>query len=121
MKALGTVVAFVPATSAPRAKAFYQDTLGLLLVEETPYALVFDFGGASLRVTLVDTLVPQPFTVLGWRVTAIEESVDVLVQSGITFLDYGLGQDERRIWTAPDGARIAWFQDPDGNVLSLHC
>ncbi|MEO5807470.1 VOC family protein [Devosia sp.] len=119
MPTLNKVIAFAPTTDAGRAPDFYQRILGLTLVEQNGFALVFDVGGVMLRVTIVGELTPRPFTVLGWVVGDIEASIDALVDRGVVFLDYGMGQDRRKIWTAPSGGRIAWFQDPDGNVLSL--
>lgn len=116
------LVAFAPTTDPARARSFYEGVLGLRLVsDETPFALVFDANGTMLRVTIVYELHPDPFTVLGWRVEAIENTVERLTAGGVVFLRYpGMNDtDPHGIWTAPSGARIAWFRDPDGNVLSL--
>ncbi|HEX3791083.1 MAG TPA: VOC family protein [Pseudonocardiaceae bacterium] len=119
---LGTsaLVAFAATLDAPRARAFYQDVLGLTLVEHNDFASVFDANGTMLRVTPVPTFTPAPDTVLGWAVAEISTTVRDLTAKGVTFTRYpGMDQDETRVWTAPGGARIAWFTDPDGNVLSL--
>ena len=116
------VVAFVPVTDPAKARAFYEGVLGLRLVlDEKPFALVFDANGTMLRVTPVGQHTPAPFTILGWDVKAIEATVDQLTAAGVVFLRFpGLNDsDPRAIWTAPGGARIAWFHDPDKNVLSL--
>jgi catechol 2,3-dioxygenase-like lactoylglutathione lyase family enzyme len=114
------LVAFVATTVPKRAKAFYADTLGLRLVSEDSFALAFDAGGTMLRVTTVQELQPAGYTVLGWDVPDIIAAVHELAQRGIKFQHYdGMGQDAQGIWTAPSGARVAWFQDPDGNTLSL--
>jgi len=115
------VVAFAPTTDPAKARAFFEGVLGLRLVaDEKPFSLVFDLNGIMLRVTTVQELKPQPFTILGWRVPDIEATVDKLVAAGVSFERYpGLNDVEPRgIWNAPGGARIAWFKDPDGNVLS---
>jgi catechol 2,3-dioxygenase-like lactoylglutathione lyase family enzyme len=113
-------IAFVSTTDPERARAFYQDTLGLTFVADEGFALVFDLAGVMLRVTRVDELRPQPFTVLGWRVDDAEATVRELTGRGVAFERYaGLEQDELGVWRSPSGARIAWFRDPDGNVLSL--
>lgn len=117
-----SLVAFVPTTDPARAKTFFGETLGLHLVsDELPFALVFDANGTMLRVTAVNELQPHPFTVLGWQVESIEEAVEALAAKGVVFQRYpGLNDaDPHGIWNAPSGARIAWFKDPDGNVLSL--
>ena len=121
---LGTskLVAFAPVTDPVKARAFYEGVLGLHLVEDQkPFALVFDANGTMLRVTPVGKHNPAPFTVLGWEVESIEATVKRLQSAGVEFQRYaGLNEnDPLGIWTAPGGARIAWFHDPDGNVLSL--
>ena len=114
------IVAFVGTQNAPRAKTFYGQTLGLRLVSEDPFALVFDAGGTMLRVVTVREVHPAGYTVLGWIVPDIARAVGDLEARGISFSRYdGMGQDDRGIWTSPSGARIAWFSDPDGNTLSL--
>jgi hypothetical protein len=96
--------------------------LGLRLVaDEKPFALVFDANRTMLRVTTVPELKPDTFTVLGWDVADIEGTVDRLTSAGIVFNRYkGVNDgDSRGIWNSPSGARVAWFTDPDGNVLSV--
>jgi catechol 2,3-dioxygenase-like lactoylglutathione lyase family enzyme len=114
------IVAFVATCDPRRAKAFYRDTLGLHLVSEDPFALAFRVGGTMLRVTTVQDIVTAPYTVLGWHVTNIATTIKNLQRAGVTFERYsGMPQDDRGVWTAPSGARVAWFKDPDGNTLSL--
>jgi predicted enzyme related to lactoylglutathione lyase len=115
------IVAFVPITNVSAAKSFYGGTLALkLLSEELPFALVFDANGIMLRLALTPEHSPSPGTVLGWRVSDITTAVQGLAEAGIRFERYGfLTQDDAGIWTSPTGARVAWFKDPDGNVLSL--
>jgi catechol 2,3-dioxygenase-like lactoylglutathione lyase family enzyme len=116
------LMAFAAVTDPARARAFYEGVLGLRLVEdEAPFALVFDANGTMLRVTPVGEYKPAPFTVLGWEVESIESTVERLTAAGVKFLRFaGMNDgDALGIWTSPSGARIAWFNDPDGNVLSL--
>ncbi|MGC1422700.1 MAG: VOC family protein [Terracidiphilus sp.] len=116
------LVAFAPTTDPAKARVFYEGALGLRLVaDEKPFALVFDANGTMLRVTTVHELKPDPFTVLGWHVANIEETVDRLAAAGVEFNRYkGVNDaDPRGIWNSPSGARVAWFKDPDGNVLSV--
>ena len=113
-------IALVATTDAERARAFYEGTLGLRFVADEDFALVFDLGGVPLRIARVESLTPQPFTVLGWRVDDIEATVETLGGRGVVFERYpGLEQDPTGVWTSPGGARVAWFRDPDGNTLSL--
>ena len=113
-------MAFSATTDAARAKAFYGDQLGLRLVIDDTFALVFDAAGTMLRVQKVKEIREAQYTTLGWQVTDIEATVDELVKVGIQFGHYGLpGQDAKGIWTTPDGTKVAWFPDPDGSILSL--
>lgn len=116
------LIAFVPTTNLAKARAFYEGVLGLrLLADDNPFALVFSANGVMLRVTPVPELKPQQFTILGWGVASIEGTVDRLEGAGTQFQRYkGMNDgDPRGIWNSPSGARIAWFKDPDGNVLSV--
>jgi catechol 2,3-dioxygenase-like lactoylglutathione lyase family enzyme len=114
------LVAFVAATDLSRARAFYEQTLGLPVVEHHDFACVLDAHGTMLRVTAAPKVAQPGFTVLGWRVGDIAASVRELTARGVIFLRYdGMNQDEDGIWTTPSGARVAWFADPDGNTLSL--
>ncbi|EOM75272.1 VOC family protein [Rhodococcus rhodnii] len=116
----GRLVGFVASTDLDVSQMFYVETLGLRLVERSDFVLRVDGGGAQLRVTLVQSKADTGYTVLGWIVDDIEAAVAELVERGIEFTRYrGLGQDDRGIWTAPDGGHAAWFRDPHGNVLSL--
>jgi catechol 2,3-dioxygenase-like lactoylglutathione lyase family enzyme len=117
---LDDVIAFVPTTDPARAREFYAGTLGLDLVDENSFALVFRVGDTMLRVTVVEAFEPQPFTVLGWRVPDVEEAIRALTDRGVTFERFDrMGQDALGVWTSPDGGRITWFKDPDGNMLSV--
>ena len=115
-----TVIAFVATANAARSKSFYQETLGLRLVSDDQFALAFDGNGIQLRIQKVEKLQPQSFTALGWQVPSIRKAVSGLSKRGVTFERYSfLAQDEVGIWRAPSGAQVAWFKDPDGNLLSL--
>ncbi|MCB9682213.1 MAG: VOC family protein [Alphaproteobacteria bacterium] len=112
--------AFVATSQPDVARAFYRDTLGLTLVEDGPFALVFDGGGTVLRVQKVQQVVAPPYTSIGWRVADIEATVQALTDKGVVFARYpGMPQDALGIWDAPGGAKVAWFKDPDGHTLSL--
>ena len=116
------IVAFLATADAEAATMFYRDRLGLRLAAETEFALEFEAGDllTPLRVQKVATVVAAPYTALGWKVANLAEEVEALEKRGIVFERYeGLEQDEAGVWLSPSGARIAWFKDPDGNVLSL--
>jgi len=114
------LMAFVAARDLARARDFYRDSLGLRLVGEDEFALVFDAGGTMLRVARVRELASAPYTVLGWEVKDIIATAKSLLKAKIRLERYpGIEQDELGIWKSPGGARVAWFQDPDGNTLSI--
>jgi uncharacterized glyoxalase superfamily protein PhnB len=114
------LMAFVATSDAPRAKAFYQGILGLRLLADEPYALVFDVNGTVLRVQKVQQLAPAQYTALGWQVPDIAGAIAALRAKQVAFERYPhFEQDAAGVWTAPSGAKVAWFKDPDGNLLSL--
>lgn len=114
------LVAFIATSNPDRAHRFYGEQLGLKLVSDDPFALVFDANGTTIRVQEVERFIPQPFTVLGWIVSNLEQVLAELRATHIACEQFpGLEQDERGIWSAPSGAQVAWLKDPDGNVLSL--
>jgi catechol 2,3-dioxygenase-like lactoylglutathione lyase family enzyme len=113
-------IGFIPVRDLAAARSFYAGTLGLRVVDDTPFALVLDAGGTMLRVTPVTELAARPFTIAGWQVPDIGAAVSALAGHGVQFVRYdGMAHDDLGIWTAPSGDRIAWFTDPDGNTLSL--
>ena len=105
------------AISAP----FYRDTLGLPLVGEDPYAAVFGLDGAVMRLSTIEGWTPHPHTIFGFEVDDIAAAMRALTAKGVKFIVYpGFGQSDDGVWTSPDGAaKVAWFNDPDGNNLSL--
>jgi catechol 2,3-dioxygenase-like lactoylglutathione lyase family enzyme len=120
--AQSALVAFLPVRDPEAVRAFYESALGLRLVaDELPFALVFSAHGTMLRITTVPGHTPVPYAILGWQVESIEEAVAALSASGVQFLRYpGMNNTHPLgIWNAPSGARVAWFQDPEKNMLSL--
>lgn len=120
MLKLGKIIGFLPTKDAKRSRAFYEQTLGLLFVSDDPYALVMQSGPTMMRIAKVQEFQPAPYTVLGWEVLDIKQAVSELVKRGVVFEKYPFIQDqELGIWSSPGGSKVAWFKDPDGNVLSL--
>ena len=120
MLAHAKIAAFVCTRDRAGAKRFYGEVLGLPLVHEDDFAAVFDANGIQLRVSTVPDLVPQKFTVLGWNVPDIEGTAQAMIAAGITFERVpGLEQDALGIWQPAPGVKVAWFKDPDGNMLSI--
>jgi len=121
MLASHKIMAFAPTLDTNKARPFYEGVLGLRVLSQDNFALALDAAGIMLRVTNVPpTFKPQPFTILGWEVPDVAEAVSALKAKGVHFESYGMPtQDAEGVWTAPGGAKIAWFKDPDGNILSL--
>ena len=121
MLATTKLMAFAPTRDADKARQFYEGVLGLRVLSQDGFALALDANGIMLRVTIVPAgFKPQQFTILGWEVPDIAKAVSALKKQGVQFERYGLPtQDAEGIWTAPGGAKVAWFKDPDANILSL--
>lgn len=115
------LIAFILTGDAARAKTFYAETLGLKFVTQDDYALVFDANGITVRISHMPGHTPSEHPILGWQVTDIADTVSELAKAGVKIERYPfLQQDDLGIWTSPDGkAKVAFFKDPDGNVLSL--
>lgn len=114
------IITFIATKQPETAREFYQKTLGLRLLADDDFAIVFDANGIMLRVQKMSEHTPRNYTVLGWNVADIGAEINELSERGVRFERYaGLEQDESGVWTSPSGAKIAWFKDPDGNVLSL--
>lgn len=113
-------VAFVATARPEQALRFYRDVLGLKLLEDMPFAIVFDAFGTQLRVQKAAEVSLAPYTSFGLAVSDIEQSVRALAAKGVEAVRYPhFDQDALGIWTAPGGTRVFWFRDPDGNLLSL--
>jgi catechol 2,3-dioxygenase-like lactoylglutathione lyase family enzyme len=114
------IVAFAPTKDSHKARAFYEGVLGLRFVKDDGFALVMDANGIMVRISKAPDFKPAPFTILGWRVSGIEKIVAGLQEKGVTFERFSFfQQDKLGIWTAPTGDKVAWFKDPDGNILSV--
>ncbi len=114
------IMAFIPSSDLNRSRTFYQNALGMRVLYQDDFAVALISNGVMIRVTQVGKFEPHRFTVFGWEVADIERAVKKLKSKKIKFLHFGMpDQDEQGIWTAPSGARVAWFSDPEGNNLSL--
>ena len=114
------IVAFVPIKDSEKARSFYEGVDGLRFVKDDGFALVFEANGIMVRAAQMKDFTPAQFTVLGWQVYEIENVVRALQKKGVHFEIFGFfQQDELGIWTAPTGDKVAWFKDPDGNILSV--
>jgi len=120
MLASSKIIGFALTKDYDRARAFYEGKLGLQFVSLDQFALVMKAGESMIRISKVPDFTPIPSTVLGWEVQNIEAAVASLKKHGVAFEKYPFIQDaELGIWTAPTGDKVAWFKDPDGNVLSV--
>lgn len=114
------VITFIATTDPARARTFYETVLGLTFVADEPSALIFQVHAVSLRISKVPALTPAPYTVLGWEVADIAREASALQQRGVVFERFpGFAHDALGLHTFPDGTQVAWFKDPDGNLLSL--
>jgi len=113
-------VCFIATTRSDESRYFYETLLSLNCLSDDPFALVFDLGATTLRIQKVQSIPEVGYTVLGWQVTEIQEHVKELTDRGVRFERFSeLTQNDLGIWSAPGGASVAWFKDPDGNTLSL--
>jgi catechol 2,3-dioxygenase-like lactoylglutathione lyase family enzyme len=121
MAALGSLVGFIPTRDGDAARVFYENKVGLHFISEDQFAVVFQSGENMIRIARTGSFTPAPFTILGWQSSDIEQDVRDMSARGVVFerYDYMGPQDELAIWTAPSGAKVAWFKDPDGNTLSI--
>lgn len=113
--------AFIPTQDAEKSKHFYGNVLGLKLISDDDFGMEFDANGTRLRIAKVPGYSPYPFTSLGWIVANVAVKAAEMQSKGIVFERYPyFEQDELGIWTSPDGTKVAWFKDPDGNLLSIN-
>ena len=120
MLSASKLIGFVPTIDSNRSRKFYEGKLGFKFVSDDQFALVMQAGESMIRIAKAGKFTPAQYTVMGWEVTDIEATVKWLTGRGVIFEKYPFVQDqEHGIWTTPNGDKIAWFKDPDGNVLSL--
>lgn len=115
----GRLVGFVITTDYDKAREFFEQKLELQFVSVDQFALVMKSGANMIRISKAASFTPLQGTVLGWEVKNIEAMVARLKERGVVFEKYPFVEDPEGIWTAPSGDKVAWFKDPDGNVLSL--
>ena len=116
----GKMVGFVPTKDYDKARAFYEGNLGFEFVSLDQFALVMKVGGHMIRISKIPNFTPLQATILGWQVADIEAVAKWLAGRGVATEKFPFVQDqELGIWTAPTGDRVAWFKDPDGNILSV--
>ena len=113
------LIAFVGTTNPQKARDFYQNVIGLSFIADEPFALVFHADAVMVRIFKVEALTPAPYTVLGWNVADIDGMIRSLSARGVVFERFPNLEQETGVWVSPNRARVAWFKDPDGNVLSL--
>jgi catechol 2,3-dioxygenase-like lactoylglutathione lyase family enzyme len=120
MLASGKLVGFVPTRDYDKARAFYEGKLGFEFVSLDKFALVMTVGGHTIRIVKIPNFTPLQGTILGWQVENIESVAAWLRDRGVPPEKYPFAQDQNLgIWTTPDGSKVAWFKDPNGNILSI--
>jgi catechol 2,3-dioxygenase-like lactoylglutathione lyase family enzyme len=120
MLAESMLVTTIPVTDLDRAREFYRDMLGLMLLDDTPFALRFRAGRDSQVSVYRRPEVQRGHTVAHFEVADIGAEVADLRGRGVIFEEYTDGPLATTDGIARIGpARGAWFRDPDGNVLGL--
>ena len=120
MTPLDKPILFLATANPAKAREFYEKVIGLEFVADEFPALVFRVGGSMLRIQKVEAVRKAQYTALGWEVEDMRATVKRLRAADVVFQRYeGLDQDKDNIWHSPSGALVAWFEDPDGNILSL--
>ena len=120
MLASAKLIGFVPTKDSKKAREFYEGKLGFRFVSDDQFALVMQAGKSMIRIAKTKDFTPAHYTVMGWEVKDVEAIVKWLNKRGVKFEKYPFVEDrELGIWTTPNGDKVAWFKDPDGNVLSL--
>jgi catechol 2,3-dioxygenase-like lactoylglutathione lyase family enzyme len=120
MLAHSPLIAFIPTKDTSRARLFYEKILGLPFLSDDSFAIVMDANGTVVRIVRVEDFTPFPFTILGWQVNDIHKIIAEMTAKGVKFTRYPyFEQSADGVWTAPGGAKVAWFTDPDGNTLSI--
>lgn len=115
------VVGFIQVADTARARAFYEGVLGLALRDDG-FALIADFFGAMLRITTLPNSVPSGAPAFGFVVPDVHGAAALLASRGVALERYaflGEAQGADGVWTGPTGTKVAWFKDPDGNLLSI--
>lgn len=115
----GKMLGFVGTTDYEQARAFYEGKLGWKILSTDSFAMAAAVGGHMVRIVKIPNFAPNKYTVLGWEVDDVASVVDWLKSRGIEVEHYPWVQDPSGIWTTPTGSKVAWFKDPDGNVLSI--
>jgi catechol 2,3-dioxygenase-like lactoylglutathione lyase family enzyme len=114
------IVGFLHTTDYERARGFYEGKLGFEFVSLDQFALALRAGVNMIRITKEEDFEPAQGTVLGWEVDDIRAAVLWLKSREVMTEKYSFVPDqELGIWDSPSGDQVAWFKDPDGNVLSL--
>lgn len=120
MLATSTLQTIVWTSRLPEAEAFYSHLLGLALKGRSDGALVYDVNGGDLRVSPIPRAEPTAHTVVGFAVPDLNATMDALSERGLKWERFPeMPQDAIGVLRTPDGARVVWFRDPDGNLLSI--
>ena len=120
MLASSKLIGFVQTTDYEKARAFYEGKLGFEFVSLDQFALVMRAGAHMIRIVRMAKFTPAQGTILGWEVGDVPSMAAWLRDKGVAFEKYPFVEDkEHGIWTTPNGDKVAWFKDPDGNILSI--
>ncbi len=112
--------AMLPVTDVARARRFYEDTLGLHPKRELPSGeVLFGSDGGEFALYPRATAPKSDHTALTWEVPSVQEEVRALRDRGVRFEEYPELNTHDGI-AEMNGERVAWFKDPDGNILCVH-
>lgn len=120
MLSQSTIIAVIAVQDIVTAREFYEDILGLELIDESPEGILYKSGDGRLLLYESPNGGQNPATSAAWVVDDVEACVDELKDKGISFEHYDDMPVEWQGDLAVSGdMKSAWFKDPDGNILSV--
>lgn len=114
-------IATVAVKDLDGAGRFYENTLGLTRGAGVGgQAIAFKSGDTVVNVYRSDFAGTNKATAVTWAVDDVDSVVRALNAKGVTFEHYDLPNTRREGDVHVSGQiRVAWFKDPDGNILSV--
>ena len=114
----------LPAKDINRAKAWYEEKLGMTPTRDLgPGGQLYTSGKALFVIYQTPFAGTGKHTLAGWVVTDLDKEMAELRRRGVKFEDYAMGDKgpntENGVATDPDGGRAAWFVDSEGNTLNV--
>ena len=117
------IYAYFPATDVSRARAFYEKKLGLRPKAEVAGGIVYEFGkGTAAFLYETPNAGTSKASQAFWEVEDVEREVAALRERGVEFIRYDDMPGKKHmdgLIVEDGGAKAAWFEDPDGNILAI--